>query len=92
MSTPNDGGPAFPQTERVERGDRAIEVIKSPGMSLRDWFAGQALAESFKAAFEGSVRTGNPSGTVERAAAMAYELAGAMLAARTANADVEKPS
>ena len=33
MTQPNDGGPAFPS-------DRFGEL----GMSLRDWFAGQALA------------------------------------------------
>ena len=33
MTKPNDGGPAFPS-------DRFGEL----GMSLRDWFAGQALA------------------------------------------------
>lgn len=32
----NDGGPAFP-TEKWE----CVETI--PGMSLRDWFAGQAV-------------------------------------------------
>ena len=31
MTKKQDGGPAFPQTY-------------APGMSLRDWFAGQALA------------------------------------------------
>jgi hypothetical protein len=33
----NDGGPAFPIS-------RENESWHSPGMSLRDWFAGQALA------------------------------------------------
>ena len=37
MSTPNDGGPAFPVT--TEACDRGAGI----GMSLRDWFAGQAL-------------------------------------------------
>ena len=41
----NDGGPAFP-TSRAEKitdapGDWAD--VEYPGMSLRDWFAGQAL-------------------------------------------------
>lgn len=35
MSTTNDGGPAFPVP-----GNPATQ----PGMSLRDWFAGQAMA------------------------------------------------
>lgn len=43
MSKIDDGGPAYPQTTeswyRTEVGDPAPS-----GMSLRDWFAGQALA------------------------------------------------
>lgn len=35
MSTPKDGGPAFPHPSSTAFG---------PGMSLRDWFAGQAIA------------------------------------------------
>jgi hypothetical protein len=38
MSEINDGGPAFPQAEVDQSWPQA------PGMSLRDWFAGQALA------------------------------------------------
>lgn len=37
----DDGGPAFPQT-RISPG--AHSVAYTDGMSLRDWFAGQALA------------------------------------------------
>jgi hypothetical protein len=36
MSKPNDGGPAFPCTD--------AKGFTSEGMSLRDYFAGQALA------------------------------------------------
>ena len=40
MKTPsNDGGPAFPVTGCVHPNDNAIV-----GMTLRDYFAGQALA------------------------------------------------
>ena len=41
MSETNDGGPAFPTA--IELGESYAKVIQ-PGMSLRDWFAGQALA------------------------------------------------
>lgn len=34
MKTTNDGGPAFPVT-----------TIGETGMSIRDWFAGQALSQ-----------------------------------------------
>ena len=42
MSKINDGGPAFPRASLGEdNGDR---YGTQDGMSLRDWFAGQALA------------------------------------------------
>ena len=37
----NDGGPAFPNMDSGEL-DKA-PVLVSTGMSLRDWFAGQAI-------------------------------------------------
>lgn len=41
----NDGGPAFPRQSHTERWNEATqEFEQDPGMSLRDWFAGQALA------------------------------------------------
>lgn len=36
--TPADGGAAFPQSED------SVYIADRSGMSLRDWFAGQALA------------------------------------------------
>ncbi len=48
MSTPiNDGGPAFPFGQVSEATGQPINGFFNPGMSLRDWFAGQALASSF---------------------------------------------
>jgi len=38
----NDGGPAFPVQESMISGSTG-EVPASSGMSLRDWFAGQAI-------------------------------------------------
>jgi hypothetical protein len=38
MSTPDDGGPAFPYRERAD------DALVEPGLTLRDYFAGQALA------------------------------------------------
>lgn len=65
MTKPFDGGPAFP----VE----ATATPYAPGMTLRDWFAGQAIR----------VRWGDGTAmTAEQAANMAYHLADAMLAAR----------
>jgi hypothetical protein len=69
MSTKKkDGGPAFP-------------TQSSPyftGMTLRDWFAGQALTAPWSSNFE-----------VSEAAEIAYEFADAMLAARAKKEDDE---
>lgn len=43
MSTNNDGGPAFPHQPVVNANGDTI-LYGDCGMSLRDWFAGQALA------------------------------------------------
>jgi hypothetical protein len=64
-----NGGPAFP---RQETDDYAGDV----GMSLRDWFAGQAL----KSVTEGDHVNG--VGDPERHAALAYKYADAMLRER----------
>ncbi len=39
-----DGGPAFPIKFRYERSDGAIVTHDSDGMTLRDYFAAQALS------------------------------------------------
>lgn len=62
-----DGGPAFPQTPS--------EYFAPTGMSLRDWFAGQALAGIGLAAMQ---KYQYP----ESWAKQAYDLADAMLKAR----------
>ena len=62
-----DGGPAFPQDE--------FGGVK--GMSLRDYFAGQALASQIQAL---AVREG--SWSPQRCVELAYEFADAMLAER----------
>lgn len=67
MSTPKDGGPAFPTNVPPYSG----------GMSLRDWFAGQCLEQFLRASAE---RDG--SYDFHAAAARAYSLADAMLVAR----------
>jgi hypothetical protein len=66
--TKDDGGPAFP----IE----TTATPYAPGMSLRDWFAGQALA--------GLVRSEQPDGFPAWVghALDAYALADAMLEAR----------
>lgn len=39
-----DGGPAFPTTEWGRTQDGSVAQQSIGGMSLRDWFAGKALA------------------------------------------------
>lgn len=79
MSAQNDGGPAFPcQSFEYDAGIR-VPVFEH-GMTLRDWFAGQALAGIAGMAM--CVRSDDwPD---DRCSAYAYELADAMLAAREA--------
>lgn len=67
MSGRKDGGPAFPKPYSTGPN----------GMSLRDWFAGQALT---------SVTNNAYSREAASYAKHAYELADAMLAARNAAA------
>lgn len=69
MSKNNDGGPAFPIP--VEDW-RDIPGHPAPGMTLRDWFAGQALIGLCAEGLRTSV--GN--------AEYAYEQADAMIAQR----------
>jgi hypothetical protein len=70
----NDGGPAFPQNDLSGYGMGPAER-NNGGMSLRDWFAGQALA---------GIMAGVGASTWEGDAANAYKVADAMLAARAA--------
>jgi hypothetical protein len=68
MSNTNTGGPAFPDPQENWRGEK--------GMTLRDYFAGQAIAGKLPMS----------GGMYEAAdyARFAYEMADAMLKAREA--------
>jgi hypothetical protein len=44
MSGLKDGGPAFPYVQMSEATGQPINGCFNGGMTLRDWFAGQALA------------------------------------------------
>ncbi len=70
MSEQDDGGPAFPGAWHPEMGWSPTQMPS--GMSLRDWFAGQALA---------GYRYGGDS-RARSIAEWAYMLADAMLAER----------
>ena len=78
----NDGGPAFPN-----RADNSIAYPYYDGMTLRDYFAGQALGEIAREVEAWSMHqpqehqlTGRDTAKV--AAGRAYMYADAMLAAR----------
>lgn len=69
----DDGGPAFPCDVQVE-DNSGSHYEEHSGLSLRDWFAGQALA--------GLCSQKPLPETPRQAAKIAYEAADAMLAAR----------
>lgn len=71
-----DGGPAFPSGALDVAANRVASSIYD-GMSLRDWFAGQALAGALAADMDPSV-----------AIRTAWLTADAMLAARKDDRDV----
>lgn len=76
----NDGGPAFPvpMIESPNHGPVPVTTYGNlGGMTLRDWFAGQALPVVAMPASDGSICQ-----NTEKLAAWAYELADAMLAER----------
>jgi len=103
VSAGQDGGAAFPtQIGMRQTGQYETEFDTLPGMSLRDWFAGQALigtlanSEGVHAATEptNAILSGDRRSSFARfLATQAYDIADAMLAARAAAppAREEKP-
>lgn len=76
----NDGGPAFAHGNPEQGGD--------PGMSLRDWLAGQALVGCVE---ELAAVQGLGSKTFAKNCAIhAYRIADAMLAARATPEDTSQ--
>lgn len=75
---PDDGGPAFPVMWSEQSGiDYSIQNVAVPGMSLRDWFAGQAM-NGFIIRIDVKLATDE----TEKLAADSYAVADAMLKAR----------
>lgn len=78
MSERDDGGPAFPAADRIDPapslGEGWTLVSKQPGMSLRDYFAGQAMQSYLD---DPACRS-----DVGKLGAWSYEAADAMLKAR----------
>ena len=93
MSQP-ENPPAFPQVETDpaldrESGQHYSHVYSYGGMSLRDWFAGQALAgvlryPAIERTIEIACAEGGDEAVNAQLARISYNLADAMIAAREA--------
>jgi len=88
MSDAKDGGAAFPVPALKWDGETMIFCAAESGMSLRDWFAGQALVGLLSP--EWSIPVGKKApgeetlrSTAASRAYAAYFMADAMLRART---------
>lgn len=78
MADKPDGGPAFPESI-----DHEGRVWHCPGMTLRDYFAGQALVGLIQHTKEiGCLARQGGEKTDEYLAGSAYEIADAMIAER----------
>ena len=78
MTDNKTGGPAFPTVEYAGESDTAKWLLPRGGMTLRDWFAGKALAGMYLSAMHDK----GPKFTAEEYAKWAYGAADAMLAER----------
>ncbi len=95
MTRQHDGGPAYPQGIAVTtQGD--VYESETPGMSLRDYFAVQALIgnlivtdEQLRARVE-SMKRGGYTSPSKWIAEMAYQHADAMLAARAVASEAQR--
>ena len=89
----DDGGSAFPQPLAFDPANgnpvtADMYFAKVSGMTLRDWFAGQALTGELAAnglGDEGAVKLRSPE-NASLMAARAYHIADAMIAARKVKA------
>lgn len=81
MSDNDNGGPAFPEQNIMAHGNM-MKAETTPGMTLRDWFAGQALAAIIS---KHPAKAGDHAALIDGVRAKcegAYAYADAMLAAR----------
>ena len=72
------GGPAFPETEYYDEKPTGLQ----PGMSLRDYFAAQALPAVIAAYLQANGNGCAADHALRNIPALAYEYADAMLAER----------
>lgn len=80
MTEINDGGPIFPTTVSRDEGGNTL-TVPANGMSMRDWFAGQAMSRLLDTC------RGDNFGVefVDHVAAHSYRVADAMIRAREAS-------
>ncbi|TXH40927.1 MAG: hypothetical protein E6Q97_38710 [Desulfurellales bacterium] len=86
MKTKNDGGPAFPCQWLDFQPTTGEQVVREQyqGMSLRDWFAGQALAGmDLNTLLVGCARMENPQDELDVVTRTAFLVADSMLKARS---------
>lgn len=76
----DDGGPAFSIAYQHVDTDGSIHTQRYPGMSLLDWFAGQALPIVMQERPPADCITAEKA--AELAAKISYEFAAAMIARR----------
>jgi hypothetical protein len=75
---PKDGGPAFPQSDVLREDGAELCRTAYGGMSLRDWFAGQALA----GITANPATRGSGDELIGALSVSCYDIADTMLAAR----------
>lgn len=84
--TPNNGGPAFPQSDVLFEDGCELVRTSHGGMSLRDYFAGQVLASLPRKYMAEALWQVSQNlecvAHAEHASYVAYDIADAMLAAR----------
>jgi hypothetical protein len=85
LNKKNDGGPAFPVHGGAHEDDDPRNHTLGGGMSLRDFFAGQALVsmETWVPSRDDGTYPSDRSEVLALKAAWAYDMADAMLAARS---------
>ncbi len=84
----DDGGPAFPVVHAIvpQPGQWCTTPPAHSGMSLRDWFAGQAISGT-ALVLDGTALVLTSEEDANTVASTAYRIADAMLKARSEHAD-----
>lgn len=76
MAKVNDGGPAFPRIEIGDEDKRGVTYVAAlGGLSVRQWYAGQALV-----LIDHNMRSRDLNMSYEQIAKVAFEIADAMIA------------